>query len=129
MSPRATKPPAPSKKAPMVTATEAEPTQSPLAGLVEGRHVFYEDHDGTHAAVVAKVLPVYDGTPGVPGYLEGSVNLSVLGFDGQWYGALAIAPGFDQVDDKWLQNTWRWMFKGQGPHMLQPGAASPQYAK
>lgn len=80
----------------------------PIPGLVMGRHVFFEDADGTHAAIVAHVVNPSSGV----------VNLTVLHHDGRMYEKVAVAP--DSLSgSEWQQGTWRWMFDSQ-PTALTP---------
>lgn len=93
-------------------------------GLVVGRHVFYEDSDGTHAAIVAHV----DNEE------IGEVTLTVLEFNGGTFGKAQVLPDPKAVDGVVndgapTRYTWRWMYgrqgtqytPGQSPGMLAPG--------
>lgn len=90
-------------------------------GLVEGRHVFYEDPAGTMAAIVAKVWP------------DGQVNLAVLEHNGSWFAKADVRPD-PKADEGGIVHglptvgTWRWMYSRQGTQYTpgqQPGSLGP----
>jgi len=74
----------------------------PVPGLVMGRHVFYEDADGTHAAIVAHVNNA----------VSGEVNLTVLHHDGRMYEQTCV-PQDALSGDGYQVGSWRWMFNSQ----------------
>jgi len=117
------KPTAPKKKAPMATAempTNAAAVATPVTpfdGLTEGRHVYFEGPNGHYAAIVAKVV---DKEKGV-------AILTAFDHDGVPFFPGACAYDEGTLETGWTMGRWRWMFSGQGPHMLQPGAEKPQY--
>lgn len=82
-------------------------------GLVQGRHVFYEDTctpPATRAAIVAHVWPGPDGLP------TGLVNLCVINQDGTTRPVTSVS--FDEAslvasDGPRSTNRWRWMFGNQ----------------
>jgi len=95
-------------------------------GLVEGRHVFYEDTDGTHAAIVAKVWDA------VAGY----VTLTVLDFNGGTFAKADVKPDPNMSPDGTVVGgigactigTWRWMYAKQGTTYTPgqtPGSLEP----
>jgi len=95
------------------------PTPGPFDGLTEGRHVYYEGEAGHYAAIVAKVVDK----------AQGIVVLMAIGHDGVPFFPGTCAHDEGSIGTGFTQGRWRWMFSGQGPHMLQPGAADPKYNK
>jgi len=72
-----------------------------FAGLVQGRHVFYQpDGDDTHvcAAIVAEVVDPQSGI----------VNLLVISRHGNTGGVAEV-----RFSDGKEPNTWRWMYSSQ----------------
>lgn len=91
-----------------------------FAGLVPGRHVFYQHpSDGVLGAVVAKVLDEK----------EGRVNLALLLPSGMWINMREVhadpsvgGPSVERAVEGFLHGRWRWMFDGQATALTQTHA-------
>jgi len=103
-------------------------------GLVEGRHVFYQDTDGTHAAIVAKV----DGAVDPDGNDQTTVTLMVIDFNGGTYAKQDVHPDPRASSAGIVESgqptvgTWRWMYHRQGTTYTpgqKPGSLDPAGAK
>ena len=94
------------------------PKNHPFAGLVPGRHVFYQHRsDGVLAAIVSKVV---DADAGV-------VHLVVLSPVGHWYNHTHIqadvscgGPAASELAPcEHLVGRWRWMYEGQATKLAE----------
>ena len=106
-----------------------EAMSSPFAGLVPGRHVFYEHaSEKTLGAVVAKVLDAETGR----------INLALLLGSGMWINMREVEADpscggtpVPSVTEGFVTNRWRWMEpkKEQVASAGTPAAAEPPAAE